>query len=289
MDFVHDPISTFYNFLWISFIRAYKWNRIPLQFLKLGKPAPVDSSIISCERIQFPGAGRRTARECLLLLLHRFNLPAQDCVRLLHLISSARITILDHVLGTFLPNKRHLHRVSNCCDSALAWELWSHHSVLLHLDFQRNGWEMWRRWFVASSYSVFLLQWVHSQGWSWCWRNNPCETQTLSNRKEPWRAPPIQVAIVIPPMLSLNCPIISQDFLESSHTRTSSCFFLHGCVEANLFLRNLVLLCPRTPSAISASRVPMDWCIRLSFQLRTNIVTILEIAVERDPPLYEQK
>ena len=53
-------------------------------------------------------------------LLHRCNLPAQVCVRLLHLISSARIAFLDLVLGIMFPSKRHLDFVSNDCDSALS-------------------------------------------------------------------------------------------------------------------------------------------------------------------------
>ena len=71
----------------------------------------------------------------------RCNSPAQECVRWLHSISSARIEILDLVLGTIFPNTRHLDHVSNCYDRALSWALWSHHWVLLHLDLPRKGWK----------------------------------------------------------------------------------------------------------------------------------------------------
>ena len=52
---------------------------------------------------------------------------------------------------------------------------------------------------------------------------------------------------------------------NARNTRTSSCYFHRGCVESNLYLRNLVLLCPRTLSAISALSCPNNCYIRLSF------------------------
>ena len=99
MDFVHDPIFNFSNFLLISFICASsfkmaswgtpssrrsvlefwlfvnKWNRIPLQFPEARRTwvfcrSTFDICIVcSDRRTQFPGARRRTTREWLLLLM----------------------------------------------------------------------------------------------------------------------------------------------------------------------------------------------------------------------------
>ena len=68
--------------------------------------------------------------------------------------------------------------------------------------------------------------------------------------------------------VSLNCSKNkSRNVWNPRNTRTSSCYFLHWCVEANLFLRNLVLLCPRTLSAILALSCPSE--------LRRQIVVLL--------------
>ena len=53
----------------------------------------------------------------------RCDLPAQDRVRVWHLISFAQIEVLDLVLETILPNEQHLGRVSNCCGDALSLAL----------------------------------------------------------------------------------------------------------------------------------------------------------------------
>ena len=82
-------------------------------------------------------------------LTGRCNLPAHDCVRSLHSISFARIAILDLVLGTILPYRRHLDHVSNCCDSALSWELCNQHEVLLHRNLSQKGSVVRRRLFAV--------------------------------------------------------------------------------------------------------------------------------------------
>ena len=83
-----------------------------------------------------------------------------------------------------------------------------------------------------------------------------CETQTLSNRQEFKRASSIQAQMLfhqsVPELLENQ----SRNVWNPRNTRTSSCYFLHGCVEANMFLRNLVLLCPWSVSAISALSCP---------------------------------
>ena len=62
-----------------------KWNRNPLQFPEARRTSILchvafDISILSSDRIQFPGAGRRTTREWLLLLLLLLRLPiAPEC------------------------------------------------------------------------------------------------------------------------------------------------------------------------------------------------------------------
>ena len=185
MDFVHDPILNFSNFLLISFIcssscKMASWL-LPLEdrfrivaflstrdtecrtcFLELERPRssvalPLTSLFPVSTATDFPelegtspergcccccccdcqlllsvtfGAGRGVeslSNSVDSLLFQRFlcrcNLPAQDCVRLLHVISSARIAILDLVLWKILPRKRHPDHVSNCCDCALSWEL----------------------------------------------------------------------------------------------------------------------------------------------------------------------
>ena len=144
-----------------------------------------DISVLSFDRIQFPEAGRHTSREVLLLLLQRLPI-APEC----HLWRRSRLRVFRIVctrlpelhslilcLGQFYPIDGVLIMFSNCCDDALSWEFFSHHWVLLHLDFHRKGWEVWIRWFVVPTCFVFLLQRVHSPGWSLCWRNNSCETK----------------------------------------------------------------------------------------------------------------
>ena len=61
--------------------------------------------------------------------------------------------------------------------------------------FAAKGLKVWRRWSVVIPCFVFLLQWARSQGWSWCWRNKLCGTQTLSKRKEFKRFPPTQAQL----------------------------------------------------------------------------------------------
>ena len=69
----------------------------------------------------------------------RCNLQAQDCVRLLRLISFAKIVILDLVHETILSIKQHLGRVSNCRGSALSLAWMDHHWVLIHVDVLQKG------------------------------------------------------------------------------------------------------------------------------------------------------
>ena len=82
-------------------------------------------------------------------------------------------------------------------------------------------------------------------------------------------------AIVIPPV----CPWIARKevrvFWNPRNARTSSCYLHHGCVEANLFLRNLVLLCPRNLSAISALSCPNELLHQIVVLLGHNGAPIL--------------
>ena len=68
----------------------------------------------------------------------RCNLQAQDCVRLLRLISFAKIVILFVHETTFFIKQRP-GRVPNCRGSALSLALMDHHWVLIHLDFLQKG------------------------------------------------------------------------------------------------------------------------------------------------------
>ena len=174
---------------------------------------------------------------------------------------------------------------------AVTWELWSPHWVLLHLDFARKGWEVWRRWSVVPPCFVFLLHWVRP-GWIGCWRNNSCETQTLSNRKELKRAPSIQ-AQLLSTRVSLNCSKASQGIV-----------WILAILEPRLATSFMDVSKPICFWEISWSSVRersrqfrpyrVQWTDALECrsswpQWRTNLVTILEMAVERNPPLYDEK
>ena len=67
------------------------------------------------------------------------QLPAQDRVRVRHLILFAKIAILDLVLEIMLPNKQHLGRVSNGCDNARFSVLIDRHWIPLHVIFHQKG------------------------------------------------------------------------------------------------------------------------------------------------------
>ena len=80
---------------------------------------------------------------------------------------------------------------------------------------------------------VFLLQSVLSQGWIGCWKNNPCETQTVSNRKEFNCAPSIQEQLLFHQSVLELLESKPNNFWNPRNIRTVSCCFLHGWVEAN--------------------------------------------------------
>ena len=117
---------------------------------------------------------------------------------------------------------------------------------------------MWRRWSVVLPCFVFLLQWVRSQGWIGGWKNNPCETQARSNREEPICTPSTQVQLLFHQSVLELFENKSRNFWNPPNTRSSSYCFFHGRVEARLFMRNLVLLCSRSLSAISALSCPSE-------------------------------
>ena len=158
----------------------------------------------------------------------------------------------------FLPNKRHLDHVSDGCDSAFSWELWSRHWVLLHLDFPRKGWGVWRRWSVVPPCCVFLLQGVRSPGWIGCWRNNSCETQTLSDRKELKRAPSIQVQFSFHHSVLELLENKSNNFGILAYSNLVLLFPSWMYRSLSVSEKYLVLLCSRTLSAISALSCPNE-------------------------------
>ena len=99
--------------------------------------------------------------------------------------------------------------------------------------------EMWRRWSVVLLCIVFLLQWVRSQGWVGCWTTNSHPKRSMVMTPEcPWLARKSRI------------------FWNLHNTRTSSCSFLHGWVEASLLLWNLVLFVSQKLSAGSALTCP---------------------------------
>ena len=92
----------------------------------------------------------------------------------------------------------------------------------------------------------------------WMLIEQPCETQTLSNRKELKCAPSIQTQLCFTQSVLEALESKSKNFWNPRNARTSSCCFLHGRVEVNLFLRSLVLLCLRTHSA-SFGLIASQW------------------------------
>ena len=141
-----------------------------------------------------------------------------------------------------LSNTQHLGGASHCWGNALSLVLDDRHWMLLRLILPQKDWEVWRRLFVFPPCFLFLLQWVLSPGWTWCWKNNLCGIQPLSTCREYCNLTH-QFGNHVFTCVSLNLHgCTSRNFRNSRNTRTSSCYFLHKCVEANLFLRNLVLL-----------------------------------------------
>ena len=135
---------------------------------------------------------------------------------------------------------------------------------------------------------VFLLQWVRSQGWIGCWKNNPCEIQTLSNCKE-LRCAPIKFRRnCYSTRVSLNCLESKwRNLMESSQYSNSSCCFLDRMSRSQSSSGKSRVRC--LSNAFSSFGLIMSqWnaasdCRSSWSQWRTNLVSILEIAVERDP------
>ena len=166
-------------------------------------------------------------------LLHRCNLVAPDCVRLLHLLSSARTAILDLVLGTILHQN----------------------GVLIMFPIAVTVHFPWNCEVISGCFFIWIFTEMVDR----------CEEDGLSS--------------LLALFSSCNESVL-QDGLDAVGTtprtnRTSSCYFLHGCTEANLCLRNLVLLCSRTLSAISALLCPNELLHQIVVLLDHNDTPIL--------------
>ena len=160
-------------------------------------------------------------------LLCRCYLPAQDRVRLLHVISSARIAILDLVLGIILSNKRHPDYVSSCCDSALSRELCSNHWAHLHLDLpkriercEEDGLSSFLALFSSCNESV-LKDGLDAERTTTV-KHKLCPMTMNINVRHQFRCNCYSTRV------SLNCSKVPTDFSNPRNTRTSFCCSLHG-------------------------------------------------------------
>ena len=80
----------------------------------------------------------------------------------------------------------------------------------------------------------------------------------------------------MPPWCLLIARKYAKEFSESSQYSNLVLLLPSWCVEPKLFLRNLVLLCPRTPSAISALSCPNELLLQIVILLDDHDAAIVE-------------
>ena len=193
------------------------------------------------------------------------NLPAQDCVPLLHLISSARVAILDLVLGTILPNKRRLDHVSK--------------TVVVH--FLRN----------CVIITGFFFVGISTKRVTWCEEDSlPSFVAFFS----------IQNQSVLKDRLNAERTTLVENILsnceESECTPSTQCqLIFHQSVLELLkskprFFGILAVLEPRLATCFMDVSKPICFT-RLSFfwiKMTHQSCNHLEIAPARNPPLYDE-
>ena len=153
-------------------------------------------------------------------------------------------TLCSGIFTTPKKKKRHPDFVSNLCECALSQDC----KVITACFF-----------ICLSSFHALFSPPAMSplSRLDWMLKEQPCETQTLSNRKE-LKCAPSQAQLFFHQSVLEALESKSKNFWNPRNTRTSSCCFLHGRVEVYIFLRSLVLLCLRTLSAVSALSRPNE-------------------------------